>query len=144
MWRSDFLRIAAVAICLCSCEQDLFGPDSKEIAGGYRLKRSGSPNQFALTIPSESGGLIIDEIGWRKPFIIARGSGSEYWEVINTLHAHHARMSDRDLKADPDLQSIETKSPESAWKDLDRHDVKYLVKPFSISVLINCVKELLS
>ena len=26
----------------------------------------------------------------------------------------------------------------------NKHDVKYLVKPFSISVLINCVKELLS
>ncbi len=26
----------------------------------------------------------------------------------------------------------------------NKHDVKYLVKPFAISVLINCVKELLS
>ena len=78
MWRSQlfhhFRRLAflAVLVCLCSCEANLFGPDSREIGGGYRLKRAGSPAQFALITPHESGGLIIDEIGWREPIIVAR------------------------------------------------------------------------
>ena len=111
MWRRDlfqnFFGIAVVLVCLCSCEANLFGPDSREIAGGYRLKRVGNPNQFALTIPNESGGLIIDEIGWRKPFIIARASGSEYWDVINTARAQHIRVSDLQRKSDPVYQSIQ-------------------------------------
>ena len=86
----NFCRIAFLAafVSLSSCDTKVFGPDSREIAGGYRLKRVGNPNQFALTIPYQSGGLIIDEIGWRKPLIIARASGSDYWEAINTARAN--------------------------------------------------------
>ena len=51
-----------VGVWLCSCDSNLFGPESREIAAGYRLKRVNNPNQFALTIPHEEGGLIIDEI----------------------------------------------------------------------------------
>jgi hypothetical protein len=58
-------------------------------AGGYRLKRANNLNEFALTIPNEDGGLIIDEIGWREPLIFARAFGSQYWDVINTAHAQH-------------------------------------------------------
>ena len=49
---------------LCSCDARLFVGDSRDIGGGYRLKRSGNPVQFALITPHENGGLIIDEIGW--------------------------------------------------------------------------------
>jgi len=96
----DFYRIAffGLLVCLCSCGANLFGPDLREIAGGYRLKRSSNPDQFALAIPYEEGGLIIDEIGWLKPVIIARASGSEYWEVINTTRAQHIRISDQERK----------------------------------------------
>jgi hypothetical protein len=64
----SFCRVAFLAlfVCLWSCEGDLFDSDSKEIAHGYRLKRIGSPGQFALLAPYDTGGLIIDEIGWRK------------------------------------------------------------------------------
>lgn len=84
------------------------------------MKRADNPNQFALTIPNESGGLIINEIGWREPFIVARASGSEYWEVINTAHAQRIRVSDLKRKSDPIYQSIQIKSVEIAWKDLNR------------------------
>src|SRR5712692_7728990 len=114
----DFYRIAALSLCLCSCEANLFGPDSREIAGGYRLKRVGNPNQFALTIPHESGGLIIDEIGWREPLIVARASGSEYWDVINTARAQHIRVSDLQRKSDPVYQSIQITPAEMAWMEL--------------------------
>lgn len=104
----DFCRIAflVVFVCLCSCD-NLFGPDLREIAGGYRLKRASNPDQFALTVPYESGGLIIDEIGWREPIIVARASGSEYWDVINTARAQHIRVSDQERKSDPVYQSIQ-------------------------------------
>src|ERR1035441_475888 len=95
----DFCRIAflVVFVCLCSCD-NLFGPDLREIAGGYRLKRASNPDQFALTVPYESGGLIIDEIGWREPIIVARASGSEYWDVINTARAQHIRSEERPVR----------------------------------------------
>jgi hypothetical protein len=127
IWSSDVLRnlypavFLAVFVCLCSCEANLFGPDSREIAGGYRLKRADNYNRFALIIPNQSGALIIDEIGWREPFIAARASGSQYWEVINTAHAQRIRVSDLQLKSDPIYQSIQIKSPEIAWKDLNRN-----------------------
>jgi len=113
--------LAAILVCLCSCNANLFGPDSRELAGGYRLKRTDDPNQFALTIPYQSGGLIIDEIGWREPIIIARGSGSKYWDVINTAHAERVRVNDAQRNSDPTYQSIPIRAAETAWKDLNRH-----------------------
>src|SRR4051794_20026778 len=112
------LALATVAVSLCSCDFKLFNSDTREIASGYRLKRSTSPNVFSLTIPYQTGGLIVDEIGWSKPFIVARGSGSEYWDVINTARAQHTRVSDRDLRADLTFQTIEAKKPDIAWNDL--------------------------
>ena len=119
----NFCRIAflAVLVCLCSCEANFLGPDSREIAGGYRLKRVGNPNQFALTIPYQSGGLIIDEIGWRKPLIIARASGSDYWEAINTARAQRISISEQQRKSDPVYQSIPIEPAEIAWTKLNRH-----------------------
>src|SRR4051812_41047481 len=60
------LEAAVIALLLCSCDLNLFGPDLKEIAGGYRLKKAQDPAEFSLTIPYQSGGLIINEIGWHK------------------------------------------------------------------------------
>jgi hypothetical protein len=121
-WSEDFFYrfylIAAVLVCFCSCD-NLFGPDLREIAGGYRLKRAGNPDQFALTVPQESGGLIIDEIGWREPIILARASGSEYWDVINTARAQHIRVSDQQRKSDPVYQSIQIEPVLIAWRELD-------------------------
>ena len=126
IWSGDLLRnlwpvaFLTVFVCFCSCEANLFGPESKEIGGGYRLKRVDNHKGFALIIPNESGGLIIDEIGWREPFIAARASGSEYWDVINTAKAQHIRVSDLQRKSDPIYQSIQIQSAETAWKDLNR------------------------
>ena len=110
-----------VVVSLCSCDANLFGPESREIAGGYRLKRVDNSNQFALTIPYEDGGLIIDEIGWQEPLIFARAFGSQYWDVINTARAQHIRVSDLQRKSDLISQSIQIKSAEIAWKELNRH-----------------------
>ena len=123
IWRrtlKDLGTIAflAVVVSLCSCDANLFGPESREIAGGYRLKRANNPNEFALTIPNEDGGLIIDEIGWREPLIFARAFGSQYWDVINTARAQHIRVSDLERKSDPISQSIQIKPAQIAWEEL--------------------------
>jgi hypothetical protein len=126
MWSSrlfhKFRRIAfpAVFVCLCSCDTNFFGPDSREIAGGYRLKRVGNPRQFALITPHGSGGPIIDEIGWHEPLIVARGSGSEYWYVINTARAQRTSITDAQRKSDAAYQSIQIEPAEAAWNRLDR------------------------
>jgi hypothetical protein len=111
------VAILAAFVCLSSCDA-LFGPDVREIAGGYRLKRAGNPSQLSLIAPHESGGLIIDEIGWRKPIILARGSGSSYWDVINTERAQHIRVSDAERQTDPVYQSIIITPAETAWDEL--------------------------
>jgi hypothetical protein len=105
-------------LALCSCDR-LREPESREIAAGYRLKRVRGSNGLALIIPHESGGQIIDEIGWQKPIIVARGSGSYYWEVINTDHAEHTRVSDEKRKTDQAYQSINVMSAEQAWAQLN-------------------------
>jgi hypothetical protein len=112
------IAFLAVLVGLCSCDASFFGPDLREIAGGYRLKRAGNPNQFSLLIPNQSGGLIVDEIGWRKPIIVARGTGSEYWDVINTARAEHTTVSDLERKSDPVYQSIEITHVDIAWREL--------------------------
>jgi len=127
MWGSrlfhNFWRIAFLAlfVCLCSCEANLFGPDSREIAGGYRLKRIGNSSQFAFLTPHDTGGLIIDEIGWHKPFILARASGSEYWDAIDTAHAQHIRVRHVQRRSNPDYRSIPTETAEIAWNRLKQH-----------------------
>jgi hypothetical protein len=85
------------------------------------LKRIGNSSEFALLAPYNTGGLIIDEIGWRKPFILARASGSQYWDRINTDRAEHIRISDAQRRSDPDLRSIPIESADIAWNHLKRH-----------------------
>ena len=120
-FKLSVLSHSSQSVWLCSCDANLFGPESREIAGGYRLKRANNPNEFALTIPNEDGGLIVDEIGWREPLILARAYPSQYWDVINTAHAQHIRVSDLQRKSDPISQSIQISSAEIAWKELNRH-----------------------
>ena len=117
-WRVAFL---ALLVCLYSCEGDPFDRNSKEIAHGYRLKRIGSSSQFALVAPYDVGGLVIDEIGLRKPFILARASGSEYWDRIDTDRAEHIRISEVQRTSDPIYRSIPIESAATAWHKLKRH-----------------------
>jgi hypothetical protein len=56
------------------------------------LKRANNPNEFALTIPNEEGGLIIDEIGWREPLIFARAFGSLLGRYQYSAGSTHSRQ----------------------------------------------------
>src|SRR5690242_5525679 len=109
-----------ILFLISSCDANLFTGDLKEIGGGYRLKRSGNPARFALITPHENGGLIIDEIGWKEPVIIARGSGSRYWDAIDTAHARHIRISDTERKSDAAYQSVPIQPAEQAWDGLSK------------------------
>jgi hypothetical protein len=119
----SFCRVVflALSVCLWSCDGDLFDSGSKEIAHGYRLKRIGNPGQFALLAPYDTGGIIIDEIGWRKPFIIARAGGSQYWDRIDTDHAEHIRISDTERRSNPKYQTIPIENADTAWNQLQPH-----------------------
>ncbi len=112
------LALLVMLLSLCSCDSPLFGFDIRDIGGGYRLKRSGDPPQFALITPHENGGLIIDEIGWNAPVIVARGSRSKYWDAIDTAHAQHIRISDATRKSKSLYQSIRVQTAEQAWASL--------------------------
>src|SRR5262249_26475088 len=116
-WRVAFL---ALFVCLCSCE-DPFDRNSKEVAQGYRLKRIGNPRQFVFVAPYDTGGPIIDEIGWRKPFILVRASGSQYWDRIDTDHAEHTRISEVERTSEPNYRSIPIQNAANAWNHLKRH-----------------------
>lgn len=115
------IGLLPLLVFVCSCDSKFFGPDSRELAGGYGLKRVEDSNQIALTIPNRAGGIIIDEIGWREPFIIARASGSDYWETMDTAHARRVSISDKQRKAEATYQSIQTEAAETAWSKLSRN-----------------------
>jgi hypothetical protein len=119
----SFCRVVLLGlfIFLWACEEDLFGFDSKQIAQGYRLKRIGHPSQFALLAPYETGSIIIDEIGWRKPFIIARAVGSQYWDRIDTDHGEHVRISDSQGMSNPNYRTIPVENADLAWNHLKPH-----------------------
>jgi hypothetical protein len=111
------LVVLVLGFC-CSCDLDLIGVDVRTIAGGYRLKHANG--QYSLLVPRATGGPIIDEIGWRKPIILFRSSGSEYWDVVNTDRAEHFQVNDRERKSDERYREIETTPAEIAWQHLDK------------------------
>ena len=116
-WRVGLLALFAV---FSSCDANFFGPESRQLAGGYGLKRVDDSKEIALIIPNKRGRIVIDEIGWREPFIIARASGSDYWEAMNTARAERISVSDRERKSNPNYQTIQTEAVETAWTKLDR------------------------
>ena len=107
--------MAAALAGLWSCDRS----STREIGGGYRLKRTGEPAHFALITPHENGGLIIDEIGWHEPVILARASGSSYWDAIDTSHAQHIRIRDEERGRNSSYQAITIEKVEQAWASLE-------------------------
>ena len=118
----NFRRVVFLAglVCFCSCEGDPFDSNSKQIAHGYRLKRIGDSSQFAFLAPYDTGGLIIDEVGWRKPFILAGlldlNTGTELILIVpNTF-----RITDAERRSDSRYRSIPIESAAIAWSHLER------------------------
>ena len=111
------LALVAALAGLCSCDSS----STREIGGGYRLKRTGDPAHFSLMTPHENGGLIIDEIGWGAPIILARASGSSYWDAIDTAHAQHIRISDEERHKDSPYRALSIEKVDAAWARLPGH-----------------------
>jgi len=108
-------------VSFCSCKPDIFSPDSKEIAGGYRLKQVDGSHGYALNRPQQEGGRIIDEIGWLEPLIIFRDTGSDRWDIIDTSHATHVQVTDLQRRSDPVYRSIPVEAADKAWSRLSRN-----------------------
>jgi hypothetical protein len=93
--------------------------EGRKLAGGYRLKRGDDGARFALIVTYGTGSLIIDEIGWQKPIIIARPAGSSDWIAINTDRARHSWISDKQRKSDEDYRGIATEPVAAAWNKIN-------------------------
>jgi hypothetical protein len=113
---ASVLLLVSTALVLSCCSD----AEKRKLAGGYQLKRvANEVNRLALAAPNEDGGLIIDEIGWRKPFIIARSTGSMDWDVINTERAQHVWISETQRKTTADYQDIPVQPAATAWNRLN-------------------------
>ncbi len=110
----------ATATILCSCDIDLFGNDSKRLAAGYRLVRTENPHDYALFPPDEASGSVIGEIGWRQPFIIARGWRAKQWQIFDTTTKQRFIIADTERANDPRFSDIQTYDAMDAWQMLKR------------------------
>lgn len=114
--RSVLLSVAALVFS--SCDVDLFGLDTKQIAAGYRLTQA--EGQIALMAPHENGGPIVIDVGWRNPFIISRSDERKPWEVIDTSTNQKLSISEEQRRADPRFQDIPVDRADVAWDQLKR------------------------
>jgi hypothetical protein len=116
------LVLAAFAF-LCSCDVDLFGLDSKQVAGGYRLTKW-QGGVFVLFSPKDRGSEDATHIGWQKPFILVRNSDSEkqpdMWTVIDTASGKKISLSDEQRKSDAEYRDIRIYSAAEGWELLKR------------------------
>ena len=119
--RRPNLRLATVllfALCLLSCDIDLFGFGTKQIAGGYRLVQAEGPDEFSIMPPHRHIGSMVTELGWRKPFIISRYGTQDTWEVIDTFNRQTIRISDTERRNNLTYKDIATYPAATAWNQL--------------------------
>jgi hypothetical protein len=107
-------------IGLASCDVDLFGLDSKETGGGYRISLHEGPDQYGLFPPGRSPGISITEIGWQNPLIISRDGNGDVWMVTDTRTRQQTSMSDTQRRADRSYRDIPIYSAKQAWHSLKR------------------------
>jgi hypothetical protein len=123
MVRARPLLLACAAV-LCSCDVNLFA--WKAVAGGYYLDdwREGEP-AYILFPPDggsvESPEIRVDQLGWKKPFIVVRPEGSaDEWIVIDTRTKQRVTISDAQRKDDPNYRDITVYTAPDAWSRLRR------------------------
>ena len=116
--------LVACAVILCSCDVNVFG--WKAIAGGYYLDdwREGEPAY--ILFPPDGGSvqspqIRVDQLGWKKPFIVVRPEGStDDWIVIDTQTKKRTTISDAQRKTDPNYRDITVYAAADAWSRLQR------------------------
>ncbi|MFN2624443.1 MAG: hypothetical protein ABR611_16605 [Chthoniobacterales bacterium] len=117
MARSVLLSVAA--LLWSSCDVDLFGLDTKQIAAGYRLTQA-EGGQIALLAPHENGGPVVIDVGWRNPFIISRSDERKPWEAIDTSTKQKLSISEEQRRTDPRFRDIPVDRADVAWDQLKR------------------------
>jgi hypothetical protein len=114
------VRLTVFVILLCSlssCDVDVFGLDSKRVAGGWRLLQTESGG-FALMPPHQDVCGYVEQIGWQKPFIISRAESSRLWDVIDTATGKQHSISDEQRRSDPIYRDIAVFDASDAWSRL--------------------------
>jgi hypothetical protein len=118
------VSLLLMSVSLCACDVDVFGLCEKQIARGYRLYHNGdripddSSDMYSLFLPDEDYGGVIDEVGWKKPLIIARYG--DKWDIFDTSTKQKVSISDSQRKSDPKFRDIPSFPPKEAWGKL-RH-----------------------
>jgi len=116
-----FARLGASCLLLfvlSSCDVDLFGFGTKQIAAGYRLIQHEGPDQFALMPPKQDFGSFVTDIGWRQPVILVRSDGSHPWDVIDTSTKRQVSITEQQRRSDPSYRDIPVYTAANAWHKL--------------------------
>src|SRR4051812_21675715 len=115
-------RVSVTLILLsvvAACDIDPFGRTKKKIGSGYCLVVGDTGHEYAVMAPGSSGGTVIDEIGWRKPYIIARPEGDRRWQLFDTSKRTSRYISDEERRSDSLLRDIQPMSANDAWNRLE-------------------------
>jgi hypothetical protein len=83
MVSARFMSLLLCGVFLCSCDVNLCG--WKNVAGGYYLDdwREGDPRYILFPPNNGPGEIRVEQLGWKKPFIIVLPVDSaDQWIVI--------------------------------------------------------------
>jgi hypothetical protein len=122
--RACLLWLLACSALLCSCDVDLFG--WKKVAGGYYLDEWHKGYDGYILFPPDGGSaespeIRVQQIGWKKPFIIVHpDSEADEWIIIDTQTHQRTSISDAQRLADQNYRNIAVYSAEAAWRRLRR------------------------
>jgi hypothetical protein len=115
------MSLLVCAVFLCSCDVNLFG--WKNVAGGYYLDdwREGDPGYILFPPNNGPGQIRIEQLGWKKPFIIVRPVDTAgQWIVIDTRTNQRTAISDAQRNADQNYRNITVYAAADAWNRLRR------------------------
>jgi hypothetical protein len=114
------LVLVLLALCLGSCDVDLFGTDSRRITRDYSLSLTDGPDHYALQHDRAFITPQLELIGWRKPLILCK-TEEKQWLVVATDTGRQTTISDAERQNNPLYSSIDVRPAPEAWHTLSRH-----------------------
>jgi hypothetical protein len=102
-----FMFLFMCAVSICSCDVNLFG--WKNVAAGYYLDdwRDVDPGYILFPPNNRPGEIRVEQLGWKKPFIIVRPVDTiDQWIVIDTITHQSTAISDAQRTTDQDYRDI--------------------------------------
>jgi hypothetical protein len=121
MANARFMFLLMCAVSICSCDVNLFG--WKNVAGGYYLDdwREGDPGYILFPPNNRPGETRVEQLGWKKPFIIVRPVDTiDQWIVIDTSTHQRTTISDGQRTTDQNYRDITVYGAADAWHRLRR------------------------